>query len=116
MTTRKTIIDALVKHNNIDRSVATRAVEGVIDALANSFRNGQSVQIRGFATFRVKRVAEKVGRNIAAGTPVIIPPHTTVKIILSNELKNSLKHEKPKSATAPPTPSACWADSSHDEP
>lgn len=91
MTTRKTIIDALVKHNNIDRSVAVRAVEGVIDALANSFRNGQSVQLRGFATFRVKRVPQRVGRNIAAGTTVIIPPHTTVKIILSNELKNSLK-------------------------
>lgn len=98
MTTRKTIIDALVKHNNIDRSVAVRAVEGVIDALANSFRNGQGVQLRGFATFRVKRVPQRVGRNIAAGTPVIIPPHTTVKIILSNELKKLIEmsnHDNP---------------------
>lgn len=90
MTTKQDIIEHLVKRN-IDRSTAMRAIEGVIEALTRSFIKGESVSLRGLATFRVVDVAEKVGRNICAGTSMLIPAHKTVKLILSKELKNRMK-------------------------
>lgn len=91
MTTKQDIVEHLAKRN-IDRSTAMRAIEGIIEALTLSFINGESVSLRGLATFKVKEVAEKVGRNISAGTAITIPAHKTVKLILSKELKNLMNN------------------------
>ena len=88
--TKQDIVDHLTYNCGLHRSSAIVAVNGVIDAITDSLKAGDDVTLRGFATFKVKNVAEKIGRNITANTPVRIPAHKTVKLILSNELKNNL--------------------------
>lgn len=88
--TKQDIVDHLTSKCGLHRSSAIAAVNGILEAITNSLKGGEDVTLRGFATFKVKNVAEKIGRNIGANTPVKIPAHKTVKLVLSNELKNNL--------------------------
>lgn len=88
--TKQDIIEHLTHNCGLHRSSAIAAVNGVFDAITTSLKSGEDVTLRGFATLKVKNVAEKIGRNIGANTPVTIPAHRTVKLVLSNDLKNAL--------------------------
>lgn len=88
--TKQDIIEHLTHDCGLLRSSAITAVNGVIEAITNSLKSGEDVTLRGFATLKVKNVAEKIGRNIGANTPIKIPAHKTVKLVLSQELKTTL--------------------------
>lgn len=88
--TKQDIIDHLTLDCGLHRSSAIRAVEGVINSISGALARGEAVTLRGFATIKSVDVAEKVGRNIATGTPVVIPAHRSVRLILSKELKEKL--------------------------
>ena len=89
--TKQDIIDHLTNDCGLHRSSAIRAVEGVIGAISDSLARGEAVTLRGFA--KPINVGERIGRNLSAGTPVIIPAHRSAKLVLSRELKEKLKNE-----------------------
>lgn len=88
--TKQDIIDHLTNRCGLQRSSAIRAVEGITGIIADSLVAGQPVTIRGFATIKPVHIAQRIGRNLADGTPVIIPAHRAAKIVLSRELKTRL--------------------------
>lgn len=88
--TKQDIIDHLTYSCGLHRSSAIHAIEGIIDVISGSLARGEAVTLRGFATFKPVQLAEKIGRNITVGTPVIIPAHRSVKLVLSKELKEKL--------------------------
>ena len=88
--TKQDIIEHLTHNCGLMRSSAIAAVNGMIEAITNSLKSGEDVTFRGFGIFKIKKVAEKVGRNINTNTPVKITAHKTVKFVLSNELKTTL--------------------------
>lgn len=81
------IVDYVLDNTNLSRSQAIAATDSVIEAISNSLVKGESVFIRGFASFKAIRVAAKRARNIAAGIDIIVPEHNSVKFKLSNTLK-----------------------------
>ena len=88
--TKQDIIEHLTYKCGLHRSSAISAVEGIFNAISDSLARGEAVTLRGFATIKVVNIAQKIGRNITAKTPVTIPAHKTVKLVTSNELKNKL--------------------------
>jgi DNA-binding protein HU-beta len=88
--TKQDIIDFLTYNKGLHRSSAIAAIEGTLEAIATSLASGKDVTLRGFGTFHVATTAQKVGRNIAAGTPVTIPSRRTVKLVLAKDLKAKL--------------------------
>lgn len=90
--TKQDIIEHLTYNCGLHRSSAIAAVNGVFDAITTSLKSGEDVTLRGFATLKVRIVAEKIGRNIGANKPIKIPAHKTVKFKISNELKNALNN------------------------
>jgi DNA-binding protein HU-beta len=89
--TKLDIIDHLTYNCGLQRSSAIAAVEGTMKCIAMALADNKNVTLRGFGTFKVVKVAEKKGRNIAAKTEIIIPAHHGVKFIPSAELKSNLK-------------------------
>jgi len=73
------------------RSTASDAVDSVISILSKTLSSGESVTLRGLGTFKVRELAPKIARNIAAGTPLQVPARKSVKLILSQSIKNALK-------------------------
>ena len=88
--TKQDIIDYLTNDCGLHRSSAIRAVNGVITSISDALARGEAVTLRGFATIKPVNVARKIGRNISAGSTIVIPAHRSVKLVLSKELKDKL--------------------------
>lgn len=92
--TKQDIIDHLTNDCGLYRSSAIRAVDGVINSISDALARGEAVTLRGFATIKPVNVAKKIGRNISAGSTIVIPAHRSVKLVLSKELKNRMNNGK----------------------
>jgi DNA-binding protein HU-beta len=91
--TKSDIIKQLTRKCGLTTSAAAAAVECTLNAIAESLTEGNNVYLRGFATFKVRTLAAKVGRNVKAGTPIAIPAHRTARLVLSKDLKAKLNKE-----------------------
>lgn len=88
--TKADLVEKLVERG-MARSTAMEAVEGMITVMSDTLAAGETITLRGLATFDVRTTKEKIGRNISKGEAVTIPAHKTVKLVLSKKIKDSLK-------------------------
>ena len=73
--TRASIIKEIADKTGLEKVVAATMVEAFMDSIIETMEKGNNVYLRGFGTFVVITRARKPGRNITAGTGVIIPAH-----------------------------------------
>lgn len=92
--TKKQLIDALADETGLKRSVCLDAVEGMMNVLCDTFAAGDSIYLRGLGTFRVRRVKQRVARDINRRKAVIVPPRLRVKFIPSNDLRKRLNGDE----------------------
>ena len=88
--TKAQLIEKLVDKGFL-RSAAMEVIETAITIIAQTLSEGESVNLRGLATFKIKQVAAKPARNIRQGKPILIPPHKIVKVTLSEKIKRTLR-------------------------
>lgn len=70
------LIDAVADATDISKAAAGRAVESVLDIIANSLKQGDSVTLVGFGTFTTRKRAARSGRNPRTGATIQIPAST----------------------------------------
>lgn len=73
--TKADIINEIVSSTGIDKKTVQQTVESFMEAVKGSLTKGESVYLRGFGSFIIKRRAQKTGRNISKNTTLIIPEH-----------------------------------------
>lgn len=66
------LVDAVASAAGLSRAEATKAVDGVLDAIQGTLANGGSVSLVGFGTFSVKARAARTGRNPRTGEAIRI--------------------------------------------
>ncbi len=66
------LIDAMAESGDISKAAAGRALDGMIDAITDALKNGDSVSLIGFGTFSVKERAARTGRNPQTGAAIEI--------------------------------------------
>jgi DNA-binding protein HU-beta len=66
------LVDAVAHAAGLSRADATKAVDGVLDAITKTLANGGSVSLVGFGTFTVKARAARMGRNPRTGEAIQI--------------------------------------------
>ncbi|MEJ2173175.1 MAG: HU family DNA-binding protein [Woeseiaceae bacterium] len=66
------LVDAVAGAAGLSRADATKAVDGVLDAITGTLANGGSVSLVGFGTFSVKARAARMGRNPRTGEAIQI--------------------------------------------
>lgn len=84
------IAEYVISNTSLTKSQAIAAVDCIFEAISQSLSKGENVYVRGFATFKVHKSPERKARNISKGTTVIIPAHSSAKLIPSKELKNKM--------------------------
>lgn len=94
MTKNDIAVELCKRIPDLPKSTALHVVEGMTEILSDAFTRGENVYLRGFGSLEVKTTKEKKARNINAGTTVIIPAQRTVKLRLSNLLKNRMNNGK----------------------
>ena len=61
------LIDAIAAKADISKAAAGKALDGMIDAVAEALKAGDTVTVVGFGTFYVGERAERSGRNPKTG-------------------------------------------------
>ena len=66
------LVDAMAESADISKAAAGRALDGLIDAITNSLKAGDQVNVVGFGSFSVKERAARTGRNPQTGATIEI--------------------------------------------
>ncbi len=72
----------------------TKLIDIVLKEIKNSLNRGESVELRGFGTFRTNIQKESIRRNPKTGTKVNVPKKRTIKWKMSKDLFKKLNNEK----------------------
>jgi DNA-binding protein HU-beta len=66
------LIEAIAATADIPKAAAGRALDAMVDTVADALKKGDQVVLVGFGTFSVKERAARTGRNPQTGQPIEI--------------------------------------------
>ncbi|HZU64558.1 MAG TPA: HU family DNA-binding protein [Novosphingobium sp.] len=84
------LIGAVAEASGLTRNDATKAVEGVFDAITSALKNGDEVRLVGFGTFSVAKRKASTGRNPRTGEPMPIAASAQPKFKAGKGLKDAV--------------------------
>ena len=84
------IIEALADAADISKAAAGRALDGMVEAIVNSMKQGEQVSLVGFGTFSVRERAAREGRNPQTGETIQIKASKIPSFKAGKGLKDAL--------------------------
>ena len=84
---------AIQKENGFTLKQAQELVETILKIIKETLGSGEEVLISGFGKFRVKQKAERMGRNPATGSKMLLPPRRVVTFKCSGKLKKKINRD-----------------------
>jgi DNA-binding protein HU-beta len=85
------LIEAMAEAADISKSAASRALDGLTDAVAAALKGGDTVSLIGFGTFSVKERAARTGRNPQTGASIKIAASKSPSFKAGKSLKDAIK-------------------------
>ena len=70
--TKTELVAAVAAKSELSKKDAEKAVNAFIDAVSETLKSGDKVQLVGFGTFEVRERAEREGKNPATGEAIHI--------------------------------------------
>lgn len=86
------LISTLKDRAGLTKSEAAEVIRIFFDSLADSFVEGERVEIRGLCSFHIKEYKSYVGRNPKTGQKVQIPPKRLPFFKCGKELKERVDY------------------------
>ena len=86
------LISTLKERANLTKAEAAEVIRLFFDSLAESFVNGERVEIRGLCSFHIKEYKSYTGRNPKTGQKVQIPPKRLPFFKCGKELKERVDY------------------------
>src|SRR3954469_17619319 len=87
---KQELIGTVAETTGLNRGDASRAVEGVFDAITSALKRGDEVRLVGFGTFSCSKRKASTGRNPRTGEPMQIKESTQPKFKAGKVLKDSV--------------------------
>ncbi|OGA54074.1 MAG: DNA-binding protein HU [Betaproteobacteria bacterium RIFCSPLOWO2_12_FULL_62_13] len=84
------LIDAVAESAGLSKAGAQKAIDGALAAITSALRNGQSVILVGFGTFKVGKRAARTGRNPRTGAEIAIEAAKVPKFSAGKALKDAV--------------------------
>ena len=66
------LIDKIAQNADLSKASAGRALDALIEALSDTLKGGDQVQLVGFGTFSVRERSARMGRNPQTGAEIKI--------------------------------------------
>ncbi|MHA7870812.1 MAG: integration host factor subunit alpha [Hyphococcus sp.] len=88
--TRADLTEAVYRSLGISRNESSAFVERILEEVAASLEDGQTVKISSFGTFSVRDKKLRMGRNPKTGEEVPIAPRRVVTFRASHVLKDRI--------------------------
>ena len=87
---KQDLISAVAESSGLTKNDATKAVEGVFDAITGALKKGDEVRLVGFGTFSVTQRKASTGRNPRTGETMTIKASTPHKFKAGKGPKHSV--------------------------
>lgn len=88
---KRDVVDVIQAGANLEsKAVAERTLKAIQESIVEELAAGNEVLLRGFGAFKVKTVAERMGRDFKTGKGITIPAKKTLKFEAGTELKASV--------------------------
>jgi DNA-binding protein HU-beta len=84
------LVEAVAESAGLTKAGAEKAIEGTLSVIKGALKNGDSVTLPGFGTFRVGTRAERHGRNPRTGAEITIKAARVPKFSAGKALKDAL--------------------------
>lgn len=85
------LIDAIAAKANLSKKDAKAALEATLEAVSESLKAGDAVQLIGFGTFKVNKRAARTGRNPRTGEEIKIAAAKIPAFVAGKALKDLVK-------------------------
>lgn len=70
---KENTVSDVANRTGYSNKIVSEVIEALLQSITQELSEGNSVVIRGFGTFGVKKRAKRLGRNISTGESVEIP-------------------------------------------
>ncbi len=87
---KQELIGVVAQQTGLSKGDATKAVDGVFDAITAALKQNDEVRLVGFGTFHVAQRKASEGRNPRTGEKINIPASKQPKFKAGKGLKDSL--------------------------
>lgn len=84
------LIDAIAASADISKASAGRALDAAVEAIKAALKNGDTVSLVGFGTFKVSERAARTGRNPRTGEEIKIKSAKIPKFSAGKGLKDAV--------------------------
>ncbi|MEN8178416.1 MAG: HU family DNA-binding protein [Pseudomonadota bacterium] len=84
------LIDAMADAADISKAAASRALDGMVEAVTAAMKEGDQVSLIGFGTFSVKERAARQGRNPQTGETIQIKASNIPSFKAGKALKDAV--------------------------
>ncbi|MDA0987404.1 MAG: integration host factor subunit beta [Bacteroidetes bacterium] len=88
--TKADIVDLIASGTGLTKVETEAVVDGFIQTVISSMREGKNIEIRGFGSFKVKKRKGRMARNPRTGQQVRVDDHYVPLFKVSKELKHSV--------------------------
>lgn len=88
--TKADIVEAVAKQNGYTNKRSFELIEILLEIIKSRLGSGEDVLISGFGKFRVKEKVQRLGRNLATGEPMMLPPRKTITFRCSGKLRDKI--------------------------
>ena len=88
--TRADLTEAVAQNVGLSRGEAGSLVESVLETVAQSLEEGETVKLSSFGTFQTRDKRERIGRNPKTGEEVPITPRRVLTFRPSHVLRDKI--------------------------
>mgnify|MGYP000069372680 CR=1 FL=1 len=85
------LVDAIAAKADMSKAQAKVALEEILNAITQSLKEGDQVQLVGFGTFKVNHRAGRTGRNPQTGAEIAIAASNVPAFVAGKALKDAVK-------------------------
>lgn len=84
------LIEAIATSADISKAASEKALDGALDAIKGALKQGTSVTLVGFGTFKISKRAARTGRNPRTGEEIKIKAARVPKFSAGKALKDAV--------------------------
>ena len=85
--TKADIVDVISKSTGITKVETEAVVKGFLDTVIDAMKRGETIELRGFGSFKVVKRAQRVARNPKTNEEVIVPEQYVPMLKVSKDFK-----------------------------
>ncbi|MGH9348924.1 MAG: HU family DNA-binding protein [Vicinamibacterales bacterium] len=92
--TKQELIAKIAKDTGSSRAKAAAAIDSLLDGITRSLKEGDSITLVGFGTFKTAKGKARVGRNPQTGATIRIPGRRVVRFRARKALKGGTRRRR----------------------